>query len=60
MKLLKHVNNDVYISEHLTKTASDLFFNERKLLREKENTERASVYKVLAEIDFVALETINS
>lgn len=34
-KQLKNRSGKVYISEHLTKTASDLFFDARKLLREK-------------------------
>lgn len=34
-KVLKDSSEKVFISEHLTKSASDLFFNARKLLREK-------------------------
>ena len=34
-KLLKGATSQVYISEHLTKTDSDLFFEARRLLREK-------------------------
>jgi hypothetical protein len=34
-KTLKDATDKIYISEHLTKTASDLFFTARKLLREK-------------------------
>lgn len=34
-KTLKDSNDKIFISEHLTKSASDLFYNARKLLREK-------------------------
>ena len=34
-KQLRDTNQGVYISEHLTKTASDFFFSARKLLKEK-------------------------
>lgn len=34
-KLLKNRSSPVYISEHLTKSTSELFFEARKLIREK-------------------------